>query len=74
METRGLFVDLGEELVVAEEGVFLVADFDGAAAELQYRQCMSFIYFFNLNIAPPLQPSKLFLQTLLQYSSNRSPP
>ena len=34
METSGLFVDLGEELVVAEEGVFLVADFDGAAAEL----------------------------------------
>jgi hypothetical protein len=34
METSGLFVDLGEELVVAEEGVLFFADFDGAAAEL----------------------------------------
>jgi hypothetical protein len=31
-----LLVDLGQELVVAEKRVLVLADFDGAAAELSY--------------------------------------
>jgi hypothetical protein len=32
---RRLLVDLGQELVVAEQRVFFIADLDGAASELQ---------------------------------------
>jgi hypothetical protein len=31
-----LFVDLGQKLVVTEERVFILADLDGAAAELSW--------------------------------------
>jgi hypothetical protein len=34
MDARGLFVDLGQELVVAEQRVLLFANLDGATAEL----------------------------------------